>query len=327
MARTKGVPVTSDHKLKVVYIAGWGGSGTTIIDNGLGQVDGWRSTGELHALWPGLRDGRFRCGCGVWIGHCEFWRSVIDNAFGDGGHGEPDAAAIVGWQDRTARMRRFPTILRSVRTGKPPPDIAAYADVSQRLYASIAEVSGARVVVDSSKVPSYAALLRLMPQVEPYIVHLVRDPRAVSYSWRRRGSRTAVDSSAHWVLWNLAVGKVRRTLDPPRAIVVRYEDVANRPRAAIASLLRLAGESDDVVLPFLDEHTAHLAPNHTVSGNRSRFRTGEVRVELDRAWERESPTFSRAASTLVSLPLLGSFGYPRSVRAASLGKLEAGELR
>src|SRR5262245_16234316 len=144
----------SDRRLKVIYIAGWGGSGTTIIDNVLGQVDGWRSTGELHALWPGLRDGRYRCGCGKWIGNCDFWSSVVDRGVGKTGRIEPDPDTIVGWQDRTARMRRFASVLRSLRGATPRWQIASYAAISHRLYSSIAEVSGARVIVDSSKVPS-----------------------------------------------------------------------------------------------------------------------------------------------------------------------------
>jgi hypothetical protein len=299
----------SDRRLKVVYVAGWGGSGTTIIDNVLGQVEGWHSTGELHALWPGLRDGRYRCGCGTWIGNCAFWSSVVESGFGRAGRIDPNPDTMVGWQDRAARMRRFPGVMRSVRRANPSPEVAAYADASYRLYSAIAAVSGARVVVDSSKVPSYAALLRLMPDIEPYVVHLVRDPRAVAHSWRRRGSRNAIDSTGHWMLWNLAVNAVRRTFDPARSIVVRYEDFASRPSAVIADIVRMVGERDGVPLPFLDEHTARLAPNHTVSGNKSRFRIGDVRVELDRAWEEESPAISRATSTLVSLPLLTSFGY------------------
>jgi len=33
---------------KVLYIAGWGRSGSTILDNVLGQLDGCFSTGELN---------------------------------------------------------------------------------------------------------------------------------------------------------------------------------------------------------------------------------------------------------------------------------------
>jgi len=35
---------------RVLYIAGWGRSGSTILDNVLGQVDGFFSAGELMFL-------------------------------------------------------------------------------------------------------------------------------------------------------------------------------------------------------------------------------------------------------------------------------------
>ena len=36
---------------KILYVAGWGRSGTTLLDNVLGQVEGFVSTGELHNIW------------------------------------------------------------------------------------------------------------------------------------------------------------------------------------------------------------------------------------------------------------------------------------
>jgi hypothetical protein len=189
--------------------------------------------------------------------------------------------------------------------------VAAYAHVAQRLYDAIGSVTGARVVVDSSKVPSYAALLGLMSGIDPYVVHLVRDPRAVAYSWRRRSrdGRSPIDSTLHWVLWNLATARVCRRSGASNSILVRYEDFAARPQEVMADVVRMVGGEPDR-LPFVDEHTALLAANHTVSGNRSRFVTGAVRVQMDQAWLGRFRGPGRMASTAISLPLLGRFGYP-----------------
>lgn len=46
-------------EVKVLYIAGWGRSGSTILDNVLGQVEGFFSGGELSYLWErGLSENR-----------------------------------------------------------------------------------------------------------------------------------------------------------------------------------------------------------------------------------------------------------------------------
>lgn len=66
------------------------------------------------------------------------------------------------------------------------PALRGSVGIAARLYAAAAEVTGARLLIDSSKRPSDAALLRLLPDVEPFYLQLVRDPRAVAFSWQRR---------------------------------------------------------------------------------------------------------------------------------------------
>ena len=39
--------------------------------------------------------------------------------------------------------------------------------------------------IHSSKLPGYGVLVRDTPGFEFYVVHVVRDPRAVAYSWMR----------------------------------------------------------------------------------------------------------------------------------------------
>src|SRR5262249_60851100 len=64
-------------------------------------------------------------------------------------------------------------------------DVAGYRDEVARLYAAIGRVTGAELIVDSSKTPAGAAVLARCENVEPYMLHMVRDPRAVAYSWTR----------------------------------------------------------------------------------------------------------------------------------------------
>jgi len=51
-------------RTRVLYILGWGRSGSTVLGNILGEIDGFFSAGELHYLWErSLVEGR-ACGCG-----------------------------------------------------------------------------------------------------------------------------------------------------------------------------------------------------------------------------------------------------------------------
>ncbi len=307
---------------KVVYIMGWGRSGSTILDNVLGSVDGFFSAGELVHLWKrGLIEGR-RCGCGKLINDCEVWSKVLGPQFGNTSPAHGDPRTIVSYQKQAVRMRHTPRILGHMpgRLSQSSP-LAGYASVIQELYVATAETTDARVVVDSSKEPAGAAVLRFLPEVTPFYVHLVRDPRAVAYSWGRaklqldRDSpmemvkHSALNSTICWTAWNLAAEAVRRRHSSARSMVLRYEDFVADPPGALRRITRLVGE-EKVELPFVDEHTVRLRPNHTVSGNPSRFATGTVELRKDNDWLAHQNPVDRLVCTGLALPLLARYGYP-----------------
>jgi hypothetical protein len=327
-ALLKPLPPTAEPgaSVKVLYIIGWGRSGSTIMDNLLGEIDGFLSVGELTYLWQrGLLEGR-RCGCGAPVRECELWSQVLRRGFGEPSEAQP--ARVVGWQRDTVRVRHTWSLLhRSPADATADGALGDYIDVSARLYRALAEVTGARVIVDSSKRPSDAALLRLVPGVAPYFVQLVRDPRAVAFSWRRRKAQLdrarpadlvqhgPVDSTLSWVGWNLAAEAIRRRYDPSRSMLLRYEDFVARPRDALSAMAELVGEHP-AELPLRGARTARLAPNHTVSGNPSRFKTGAVELREDTQWVTAQRAMDRVAVTALALPLLRRYGYPLRPRVS-----------
>ena len=77
----------------------------------------------------------------------------------------------------------------------------------------------------------------------------------------------------------------------------------------MARIAALVGEPD-ARLPFVDEHTAELGTNHTVSGNPGRFRTGPVTLRLDDEWVAHQAARDRWATTALALPMLLRYRYP-----------------
>lgn len=315
--------------MKVLYVVSGTRSGSTILDQILGELDGFFSTGELRFIWErGLLENR-KCGCGAPVRECKVWAEVLATDLGDGPLGNRSAEEIVGWQRETVRVRHTWVILRQ-RAGDPGannPTLAAYAHVADRLYRAVGKVTGARVVVDSSKHPSDAALLRLLPSVDPYFIHLVRDPRAVVHSWQRKRKEpdrgwpaemptwSLPKTALNWDEVNLAANAVRRKVGR-RALLLRYQDFALRPQEAIRRIAALVGERP-TMLPFVDERTVRLSTNHTVSGNPSRFRVGEVVLREDDEWMTAQHSGERWLSTLLTLPMLPGYGFPiRATRRA-----------
>jgi hypothetical protein len=72
----------SSRRVTVLYLAGWGRSGTTVLDNVLGQTTGMFSAGELHEIWQhGLAEHRL-CGCNTPLTRCDVWKRVFDESYG-----------------------------------------------------------------------------------------------------------------------------------------------------------------------------------------------------------------------------------------------------
>lgn len=301
-----------DEGIAVLYIGGSGRSGSTLLDNVLGQVEGACSVGELRFLWErGLLDDR-PCGCGAPFSRCPFWQSVLSTAFPDR---VPDARVMQQLMEPKVRARN----LRAILSGRSRAD-AELTRALTALYSAVAEVSGARVIVDSSKLPPYGALIQRLPAVRFAVVHLVRDPRATAYSWMRRrplpdyqGQRLMQQqppwkASWLWALWNVVAELLWRTIGP-RYLRVRYEDFIDAPEATVREVCGLVGLPTDQ-LPFLDERTVELAPTHSVAGNPSRFSQGAVLVRPDSEWIGSMRRRDYAVVTGLTWPLLLRYRYP-----------------
>ena len=308
--------------MKVLFIMGWTRSGSTILDNVLGELDAWVSGGELHYIWErGLLEDRL-CGCGQPVRECPFWQEVWKASFG-GVEDRPDPRQVVSWQQQAVRTRHTPRLLRlgSLPTGWQPVD--AYAPVAAALYTGIGRAAAAKVVVDSSKRPSDAALLGVLPGIDPYFVHLVRDPRAVAYSWQRRKAtldlqgatdaemprHSAFYSAFGWLELNAGAELVRRHFGPGRSILVRYEDFVAKPALVVQKVAAMVGEVPDK-LPFTGAHTVALRPNHMAGGNPTRFNAGDVVLKPDTEWTERLSRASNILTTLTDAPLLRRYRYP-----------------
>jgi hypothetical protein len=229
---------------------------------------------------------------------------------------------LVAAQHELKRPSAFPGVLRSLGPGRPEADLPALDLVRGATAAAcrtLAETTGAGIVVDISKRPLDAAVMAGAPDLDTYVLHVVRDPRAVVHSWRRAktfsaagevrtmGTRGLASSVRRWTSNALFAEALRRRHPPERWLHLRYEDFAARPRATIEELLEFLGATG--ATPFIDARTALLHPNHIVAGNPSRFTTGEVTIRSDDAWKRTMPRRDQLLVAGLTLPLLVRYGY------------------
>jgi hypothetical protein len=272
--------------------------------------------GEVVHLWQrDIRDDE-RCGCGARFSQCAFWRRVGALAFG--GWHNVDVDRVHYLRAAVERTRHIPRLATAVEA---PDEVHEYAEYYTRVYAAAAEVSGARVVVDSSKHSALAHVLRWSAGLDLRVVHVVRDARGVAYSWTKTVRRPETDgaeemtryspgrSALLWNAHNAAFGLLARRGVAVRRI--RYEEFLADPRAALTALAAFAdvpiGDDD---LGFLHPGGADLKVGHSAAGNPMRFTVGRLPLRRDDAWVRQLPRSQRRLVGAVCGPMLRAYGYP-----------------
>ncbi len=330
-----------EYPVRVVYLGGLGRSGSTLLERLLGEIPGIAACGEIVHLWQrGVAENE-RCGCGLEFAACDFWKQVGKEAFG--GWDTFDTARIGHLKDTVDRTRLIPRLSRrtglSQRLALPPhlrSDLAEYAGYYLSLYRAIADASGCDALVDSSKHASLAFCLSRCEEIDLRVIHMVRDSRAVAYSWTIKVARpeagaagppgrllasgssrymttySPVSAAGHWNAQNGALQLLARRGTP--VLRVRYEDLVDAPEQTLRRVATFAGApAGSLSLPFLhtegDSCYAELTKAHTASGNPMRFATGKVAIRGDDRWRAAMPDKDRRTVTALTLPLLSRYGY------------------
>jgi hypothetical protein len=302
---------------RVVYVAGVIRSGSTLLDRMLGELPDHVAVGELCYLWQHSVKLDRGCGCGAAFSQCPFWTAVGDKGFG--GWGSVDVDEMIALQLSLDTTRDIPALVAPRTTRDFQERLRRYADVLSTLYAAIADVAGARVVVDSSKHAGPAYLLR-HADVDLRVLHLVRDPRGVAQSLRKQVARPAGDRedfmsvwpartvARRWVTTNLLVAGLARFGVPVARM--RYEDLIARPideLKRVTALLDRPLPAD--VLGFIHDGAVDLPPAHTLDGNPMRYSTGPVPLKPDDGWRTALPPEDRRLVERVTAPLRWRYGY------------------
>ncbi len=308
-----------DSSVKILYVGGYARSGSTLISRVLGEPKGMICVGETRFLWSRGLINNVDCGCGQPFRSCPFWSAVGDEAFG--GWDRVDAEHLTEIDRVTNLPQALPfhwvPWLRPGMTGK----IREYVDYLAALYAAIARVSGAKMIIEMSKDPTFACLLRRIPGSDVRVVHLVRDSRAVAYSWTRKRrmpspigdqvfmpQSSPTETAIKWSAWNAGCYVLSAARFP--YLRFTYEDFVADPPAI---LNRLSAFTDEALVPsesYLRDKEVNLGDHHIFSGNPMRASTGWMPVRIDNEWQTQLPSADFAKVTALTWPLLRLNRYP-----------------
>lgn len=297
--------------LKVLCITGWCRNGSTIIGNILNEIPGFFHVGEIHFLWKNSagKGANNLCGCRRPLTECDVWSQVLAAGRPDGVSAEDHATAVRHRQLAYVRTRHT---WRVLARGLHCDGIREHAELMALTYHTAAKLRNAKVIVDTNKIPGESTLLPHLDGVEPYFVHLVRDPRAVAGSWsdwkQYAYPMSSSKSTLYWRGFNSASQAILKKY-PDRSMFLRYEDFIADPTASIARLLRLC-DADPVLNPLDGGRTIDLHTNHTVTGNPDRFETGMTLIRpRDESWRKRISARAKLAAVTLSWPQFRRYGY------------------
>lgn len=288
---------------KIVVITGWDRSGSTIIASALGSAEGMVAVGEITNLWErGFAQDR-QCSCGQPFSGCDFWGPVATTAFGDARHSVAARAAKA-----MTDLGNLQLVQRQLRGKSGVLDGSTeYGELMAQVYSAVAEVSGASVLVDSSKKPWHTAVAMGLDDFDVFALHVVRDPRGVAFSFQKQvqyddeaamARHSPTFSSLAWAYRNRLTEA--EWGESSSYLRLRYEDFVRDPRSSLNDIFQMLDHKGP--LPLNAEDELVLTPSHNIAGNPARFQTGTIRLRLDDAWrEKLAPGTRRYVSALTAV--------------------------
>lgn len=304
---------------KVLFIAGYGRSGSTVLDVILGNHPDVVSAGELTYLLDDWKIPGRRCACGAPYADCKFWKGLRE--------------AVPLTEETTRIVRRIerrrstvPVLFDAI----PDEEKKLYHRFQQGVFAYLMDTGDASIVVDSSKSAGDAAMrfyaLSQIAGLDMYVLHLVRDGRATMGSYVRNGSNWALEGHseqprfpgmrglAGWTLANLWVmGLSKRYFHPDRYLRVRFEDLTTNPGETLEAIGDFVGiEVEELVDGVASGDSFDVG--HNVGGNRIRHNQS---IQLQRKNNSDcTPGMSLSAYHRILFSIFGQWlnstlGYPR----------------
>ncbi len=295
--------------MKVIYIVGYGRSGSTIMDIALGQHPDVFAAGEMSAISRHVWTNNEYCACGQTARACSFWGPVVNE-----------------WIDQGVNMANFAKSQSRFERGlslgrlKGGYHYEMFVDHSVDLIERVAHRSGGLTVLDSSKLPGRGFVLAGIKNLDLRVIHLVRDARAVAHSLtkamevdpskglqKRLRRRFPLRTALRWNFVNWRAEQLSRLLGPEKFVRIKYEALVEKPRETLAKVGSVVGMDFTDLAEKIDSGQAIL-PGHQIAGSRIRM-SKTLKLEADMNWIEQMPAGEQKLVQAAASSRLRKYGY------------------
>jgi hypothetical protein len=242
--------------MKLIYIVGSGHCGSTLLDMILGAHSKVFGAGEIQNL-------KFenKCACLKYISDCEKWKSLKGKINPENLTIFRDKINFLKNSDNFYFLKNKKNILDNIIKNNPEIEF----------------------IVDSSKDIDRLEFLLKYSNLDIYVIHLVRDGRAVSWSYIRKYKKV-FPWIFKWFLSNLKIEIFKKRHSKKKLIFIKYENFIEDPEKEIKKILRLINlDYKKSMLKFRNRN------QHQVGGNRMRLGSSNT-IKKDMEWKGKMPS-------------------------------------
>ena len=284
---------SSENARTILYIAGYGRSGSTLLERILSSNERIFGTGELSRLPDFLNYRSWTCSCGDEIGDCDFWGEVIKGL-------EKMEYSSKTWKRIRNKHESFASFYHFF-TRRLGSEREPYIDIMKQLFETIFQhlPEETDYVVDSSKTARKSffrpLVLSRFVGLEVKVIHLVRDGRGCMWSNLKGSNRkmergedpnlpfAALRTAISWPLANTGAQLFAHFAESENYLRVKYEDFVNDPDRSLNRIGKFINLDLEPQVEML-KNQEPIPKSHQLAGNRMRKKKSIV-LQEDLEWK------------------------------------------
>ena len=286
-------------KINVLYIAGLGHSGSTILDLLIGTSDKCIPLGELEFLPDfvvkrnlpkNIKHVSVNCLCKKPVKQCNFWKPVLKNV--DINELYPYQSSL--WDKIRLGLSIYLPFLRK-KTENYTDELLIYEIMKQAKKTN----SKVRYILDSSKDFRRLVYLHSLNNVNLYVIHLIRDGRGVINSNEKLG-RPGLSALIQWLIVNILISRfLKKDVKKENYITLSYDLFAQYPREYV-KILNSKFKLDISLRDYVER--VNSKEYHHIDGNPA-SRRKFTNIRYDQSWKSRMPKWKQMIlSILVFFP-------------------------
>lgn len=310
-------------QINIIYIAGYGRSGSTLLEKLLHCQPSLNASGELANFFKLYGSSSAVCSCGHVLDKCNFWSNVANELV-------MNDFSVKGFSNFAKIQQKRESLISHGGSFFSNKYHKVYSNLMASLFEAVSHQfnSEEKILIDSSKT-AYSTSYRpiAISQMGKYrirVIHLVRDCRGVAWSVKKglnrkieKGEKGRVflpvlRAIVGWVYSNKAASRLKGYLGENSYCLVRYEDLVEDPVEVLKNLesfLKLdLKESRYIAQKAREGHEVQLPEIHQLAGNRMRF-SYSLSISPDYAWKEKLNTQTKAFIKIITMPLMRKYGY------------------